>query len=107
MNSKLDTGTIRVVLKMKTRKMKHPSHNIFGKTKININQNNEIVQPEIKWQILKRCSTYKSGNPACDLCTSEQIMIIKNSRNPSNINHRSDLGNKSVNVKREMLSNVT
>ena len=77
------------------------------KNKLNKNENDEIEQPEIKWQILKKCTTYKSGNLVCDLCTSEQIIILKNIRNPSNINHRSDLGNKCVHIKREMLSSVT
>ena len=56
--------------------------------------NNLNPSPNIKWKILKRCSTYTPGQKQCDLCLQEKTFIIKNLNNPRNINQRTDIGNK-------------
>ena len=61
--------------------------------------------PNIEWNILKTCKTYQPGNRACDLCTSEKILIIQNSRNNNNINKRNDTGNKCTHTRAHLLCN--
>ena len=51
-------------------------------------------EPNIKWEIIQKCSTYKPGNFNCDLCISEKLHIIKNANNPNNINKRNDIATK-------------
>ena len=75
--------------------------------KLNRNENEEIIQPDIKWEIAKRCTTYKAGQKSCNLCITEKVLIIQNSINVNNINHRSDLGNRCVHAKSKMLSGIT
>ena len=43
------------------------------------------TQTEIKWNIIKTCSVYKTGNSYWDLCLSEKLCIIKNAYNSNNI----------------------
>ena len=77
------------------------------KNGLNKNEQGVTKQPEIMWEILKKCTTYKSGERSCNLCTSEKVLITKNNNNVKNINHRSDLGNKCVHIRRETLSGIT
>ena len=74
---------------------------------LNKNENDEVIDPEITWEILKKCNIQKPGHPSCDLCISEKLFITKNIKNPKNINHRSDLGNKCAHRGLNMLSAVT
>ena len=69
--------------------------------------NNLQPTPNIKWKILKKCTIQKPSQETCDLCTSEKLYILKNIRNPKNINKRSDIGNKCKHKNRHMLANIT
>ena len=60
--------------------------------------------PNIKWQIVKACKKYKPGDKTCDLCTSEKVTIIRNSKNPLNINKKNDLGTRCVHRREHSLS---
>ena len=68
--------------------------NFIWNKKININENDEIVEPNIKWSVLKKCHEYQPGQKNCDLCLSEKYLIIKNQKNPKCINKKSDISNK-------------
>ena len=74
---------------------------------LNKNEENVIVPPNIKWEILKHCSVYNGNSSTCDLCTTEKLHIIKNKSNINNINHRSDLGSKCIHRNRTKLSGIT
>ena len=56
-------------------------------------------EPNIKWEIIKKCRTYQPGNQNCDLCLSEKLNIIKNANNPYNINKRNDISTKCAHSK--------
>ena len=62
--------------------------------KLNLTEEGEITETEVKWTILKNCRLYKPGNRACDLCLSEKVLIIKYLRGPKCINKKTDLSNK-------------
>ena len=62
--------------------------------KINRNENDEIIEPRVKWNIIKKCSIYKPGSKHCDLCLSEKLFIILNSPNPKCINKKQDIVTK-------------
>ena len=47
-----------------------------------------ISEPKLKWQIMKKCNTYKAGDKHCDLCLSEKVIIIKNINYPKTINKK-------------------
>ena len=70
---------------------------------LNKNEEGEITQPDIKWEILKECRIYQGGQKPCDLCTTEKLFII----NSNVINHRSDLGGKCAHRNRFMLAGIT
>ena len=53
-----------------------------------------IKEPEVSWSVLKQCGTYRPGQKFCDLCISEKLHIIANSRNPKAINKKQDIINK-------------
>ena len=74
---------------------------------INRNDIGEIIEPNVKWQIMKKCTVYSAGKKTRDLCTTEKLLIIKNLNNTKNINHRSDIGNKCSHRNRDMLSAIT
>ena len=74
--------------------------------KLNQDEHGNIVEPKIKWSIMKHCSTYQPGNRTCDLCISEKVLIIKNINKPSNINKRTDCAQTCYH-KRHYLSSVT
>ena len=74
--------------------------------KLNQDEHGNIVEPKIKWSIVKHCSTYQPGNRTCDLCISEKVLIIKNINKPSNINKRTDCAQTCCH-KRHYLSSVT
>ena len=57
-------------------------------------ENNLNPNPNIKWEILKKCHRYQPGQQQCDLCLSEKVYILQNSRNPKSVNKRTDIGNK-------------
>ena len=58
---------------------------------LNKNENDEIVEPEIKWSILQQCHTYKPGSKNCDLCLTEKFFIINNINKPGTINKKTDI----------------
>ena len=74
---------------------------------LNKNEENEIVPPNIKWEVIKHCSVYNGNSPFCDLCATEKLHIMKNKNNTSNINHRSDLGSKCIHRNKTKLSGIT
>ena len=74
---------------------------------LNKDEQNMIVPPNVKWEILKKCKVYSGGEKTCDLCTTEKFFILKNIRNVKSINHRSDLGAKCIHRNTAKLSRVT
>ena len=63
--------------------------------KLNINSDdNSLKEPEVKWSVIKECRVYRPGQKYCDLCISEKLFIIKNSKNPRAINKKQDIINK-------------
>ena len=71
---------------------------------LNLNNNKEITNPGVKWEILKQFYKYRGGQNFCDLCINEKFYIIKNYYNAGNINHRSDLGNRCTHRNSHLLS---
>ena len=53
--------------------------------------------PDIKWEILRSCPTYTPGARACNLCVSENMLII---------NKRYDIGNKCNHMRKHTPSNL-
>ena len=49
--------------------------------KLNLNNNGEIIEPDITWSIVKQCNIYEPGSKNCDLCLSEKLNIIMNQKN--------------------------
>ena len=74
---------------------------------LNKNEQDSIVPPEVKWEILKKCTAYSGNSTTCDLCTTEKLYIIKNRNNVNSINHRSDLGSKCIHRNAAKLSRIT
>ena len=70
-------------------------------------ENNLNPDPEIKWELLRICSAYKPGNKACDLCISEKLEIITASKDPNNINKRTDLGTRCLHRRQHALGKIT
>ena len=58
------------------------------------------LSPEIKWEILRSCPANIPGARACNLCVSENMLIMKH------INKRSDIGNKCKHMRKYSLSNL-
>ena len=60
----------------------------------NLNKNNDgqLIKPNVKWKILRKCHTYQPGSRSCDLCVSEKVFILQQINNPKNINKRTDVG---------------
>ena len=50
--------------------------------------------PDIKWSIIGRATSYKKGNRQCNLCLLEKVHISENFNNPSYLNKRSELALK-------------
>ena len=48
----------------------------------------EDTQYTITWKIITKCQVYKPGSRACNMCTTEKLMILQN---PTSINSRSEL----------------
>ena len=78
MSLKLDLGTIKVASKSATKKTQ-PLSAFIWKNGLNKNEAGEILEPKIKWEILKECTLYSTGMKNCDLCTTEQLFILKKS----------------------------
>ena len=51
----------------------------------------ENPNPNIKWEIIKKCQPRKPGSKECQLCLEEKLQILKNTRNPKCLNTRSEL----------------
>ena len=66
---------------------------------LNRAETDDIIEPVVKWSILKECSVYRPGNINCDLCLTEKLFIIKNSMNPRTINKKQDISNKCIHKK--------
>ena len=66
---------------------------------LNRDETDDIIEPVVKWSILKECSVYRPGNINCDLCLTEKLFIIKNSMNPRTINKKQDISNKCIHKK--------
>ena len=47
--------------------------------------------PNIKWSIIGRATSYRKGSRQCDLCLSEKMFISENFDNPAYLNKRSEL----------------
>ena len=74
---------------------------------LNKNEEGEIIEPSIKWSIVKECQLYEPGHKTCDLCLSEKVQLVKECSNPKNINRRSDIANKCIHKKMYYYSAVT
>ena len=73
--------------------------NFIWNKRLNRNEDGEITEPDIKWDILKKCNLYKPGQKSCDLCLSEKMFIILNQKSPKCINKKSDISNKCIHTK--------
>ena len=98
--------------KFKTRYTQHV-HSFKTASKMNATTLSQYIwdkkmspNPKIKWNILKKCTTYQPGNRSCDLCISEKLAIIKNSNNPNNINKRNDIGTRCIHRKNFKLDRI-
>ena len=49
------------------------------------------IEYSIDWEVITKCTSYKSGSKSCNLCTTEKLYIIKN---PDCINKKSELISK-------------
>ena len=106
MNSKSDLEITKVASKSMTKKNSTALSAYIWNNGLNKNEAGDTIEPKIKWEILKECTLYRTGMKNCDLCTTEQLFILKNMKNTKNINHRSDLGNKCQHRNRDMLSTL-
>ena len=61
--------------------------------KLNLNNNGELIEPDITWTIVKQCNIYEPGSKNCDLCLSEKLNIIINQKNHKCINKKTDISN--------------
>ena len=50
-------------------------------------------EPDIRWEIIRRCQPYRSGKRVCDVCNTEKLEIMKH-MGPGCVNLRSELNNK-------------
>ena len=48
-------------------------------------------KPNIKWDIVQKCSIYKPSQKSCDLCLTEKLYILKASKDKNNINVRNEI----------------
>ena len=60
----------------------------------------------IKWEIVKRCQSYKCGGKSCDLCTTEKVFILRSDPQTS-LNKRSELVSKCRHRRKFKLEAVT
>ena len=51
-------------------------------------------EPNIKWTILKKCHAYSPGKKWCTVCNEEKYYILKRYSKVSNLNKKTDIGNK-------------
>ena len=63
-------------------------------------------EPNISWQIIKKCKIYEPSATFCGLCNTEKTYILKNLHNPININKRSDIGNRCIRRNKYKLMNI-
>ena len=80
--------------------------NYIWSKRLNRNDDGEITEPEIEWDILKKCNLYKPGQKNCDLCLSEKMYIILNQKSPKCINKKSDISNKCSHTKAYFYSEI-
>ena len=73
--------------------------------KLNQNDNGEIIEPDVKWSIVRQCKIYQPGSKNCDLCLSEKLNIIMNQKNRKCINKKTDISNYCNHVKSYFYSN--
>ena len=64
-------------------------------------------RPTIKWKILKQCTPYSPGQKSCDVCITEKLEILIHSKDPKNINKKTDLGTRCIHKKKFQLGTVT
>ena len=62
---------------------------------------NEGTKYNINGKILTKCQSYKPGSRACNLCTTEKLLIIKNL---ASINSRSELISKCRHARKYLIS---
>ena len=67
----------------------------------------DIKEPEIKWSVMKKCTTYKPGQRYCDLCITEKLLIIQNAKNPKAINKKQDIINKCTHMTQFKYCDIT
>ena len=52
-------------------------------------------EPNVTWEIVKKCNKYRCGSKKCDLCLTEKLEILKGRKNGERmLNKRSELMNK-------------
>ena len=77
MNLKLDLGTIKVASKSATKKKHSTAFSAYiWNNGLNKNEAVEIIESNIIWETIKECTLYSTGMKNCDLCTTEQIVIL-------------------------------
>ena len=55
---------------------------------------NDVPEPDIEWQILKKSTPRVAGAKECQLCLEEKLQILKQSGNSMCLNRRSELSNR-------------
>ena len=61
--------------------------------------------PNIQWEILRTCKTYRPGARKCDICLTEKMLILRE-RGPHSLNKRSELMYKCPHRSKWKLMNV-
>ena len=59
----------------------------------------------IKWEIIKKCHTYKAGGDKCDVCLTEKLAIMSNKERNS-LNKRSELMSRCAHRWRYKLASI-
>ena len=58
--------------------------------------------PEVRWEVLKRCQPYRSGKRVCDVCNTEKLQILRH-MGPGCVNLRSELNSKCLHARKHKL----
>ena len=57
-------------------------------------ENEKNPEPNIKWEVIAKAKSYSAGSKDCNLCLTEKVYILKNSRDQRCLNKRSELAQK-------------
>ncbi len=63
------------------------------------------IEYKIDWKIITRSNTYSAGARYCNLCLTEKLHILKNFKNPTSINKRSELISKCRHARKFLIQN--